>query len=71
MIYVCVDRDSDRDIRPMSCSDSAMSKMANFTLTGKTLGKGSFAKVEEAVHEVLKVKVGSRPIFFLKNFHTF
>lgn len=31
--------------------------VGNYRLTGKRLGKGNFARVEEAVHSVLNTKV--------------
>lgn len=31
--------------------------VGNYRFTGKLLGKGTFARVEEAVHNVLNVKV--------------
>lgn len=31
--------------------------VGNYRFTGKRLGKGNFAKVEEAVHSALNVKV--------------
>lgn len=31
--------------------------VGNYRLTGKRLGKGNFARVEEAVHSVLNIKV--------------
>lgn len=32
--------------------------VGNYRFTGKRLGKGNFARVDEAVHTVLNVKVG-------------
>lgn len=32
--------------------------VGNYRFTGKRLGKGNFAKVDEAVHTVLNIKVG-------------
>lgn len=38
--------------------------IGNFRFTGKRLGKGNFAKVEEALHIHLNMKVGSSNFFY-------
>lgn len=42
----------------------SLSRVGNYLLTGRCLGKGSFAKVYEAVHRGLKVKVALKTINF-------
>lgn len=41
--------------------------VGNYRFTGKRLGKGNFARVDEAVHTVLNVKVKSFVLFIPGN----
>lgn len=41
----------------MTANFSAIKKLGNYHLTGNKLGKGNFARVEEAVHDILQTKV--------------
>uniref|UniRef100_A0A1B6F977 Protein kinase domain-containing protein n=1 Tax=Cuerna arida TaxID=1464854 RepID=A0A1B6F977_9HEMI len=47
-------------------TENRVVRVGNYRFTGKTLGKGSFATVEEAVHIRLKVKVSVKNINLLK-----
>lgn len=41
--------------------------VGKYELTGKLLGKGNFARVEEAVHKLLKVKVSAQNYYLTRN----
>lgn len=45
-------------------------RVGNYMMTGKVLGKGHFARVEEAVHGVLNVKVSGNSYLILKGLQT-
>lgn len=49
----------------MTRSKGQVYSVGNYLMTGKVLGKGHFARVEEATHRIIGKKVS---IFFLLNF---
>lgn len=49
----------------MTRSRGQVYSVGNYLMTGKVLGKGHFARVEEATHRIIGKKVG---IIFLLNF---
>lgn len=54
---------------PVVIDERKVKKVGNYVLTGCTLGKGHFARVEEAIHIILNVKVSAsnfRKFFIIK-----
>lgn len=45
--------------------DLRIESIGNYKLTGSVLGKGHFARVEEAIHMLLNVKVLDLKYFFI------